>query len=81
MFGYFMTEPSAMAVAADIAAGKVTALEVTEACLARIAADEPRVRAFAHFDPEHARALDRLVAAGHVELAVDGHRVRLDSVA
>jgi Asp-tRNA(Asn)/Glu-tRNA(Gln) amidotransferase A subunit family amidase len=51
-----MIEPSAAAIAADIAAGKVTALEVTEACLARIAVDELRVQAFAHLDPEHARA-------------------------
>ena len=51
-----MTEPTAVQLAADLAAGKVTALEVTEACLARIAADEPRVQAWAHLDPEHARA-------------------------
>ena len=54
-----MTEPSAVEIAADIAAGKVTALAVTEACLARIAADEPRIQAFAHLDPEHARAQAR----------------------
>ena len=54
-----MTEPTAVEIAADIAAGKVTALAVTEACLARIAADEPRIQAFAHLDPEHARAQAR----------------------
>jgi Asp-tRNA(Asn)/Glu-tRNA(Gln) amidotransferase A subunit family amidase len=63
-----MTEPSAARLAADLAAGKVKALEVTEACLARIAADEPRVQAFAHIDPEHARtqakALDERKRAG-----------------
>ncbi len=32
---------------------------MTEACLARIAADEPRIQAFAHLDPEHARAQAR----------------------
>jgi Asp-tRNA(Asn)/Glu-tRNA(Gln) amidotransferase A subunit family amidase len=49
-------EPGAVRLAQDIAAGKVTALEVTEACLARIAADEPRVQAWAQLDPAHARA-------------------------
>ena len=49
------TEPTALAIAADLLAGKVTALEITEVCLARIAADEPRIGAFAHLDPEHAR--------------------------
>ena len=51
-----MTEPSATQLAADLAAGKVTALAVTDAYLARIEADEPRVQAFAHLDPGHARA-------------------------
>ena len=50
---------SAVQLAADLAAGKVKALEVTEACLARVAADEPRVQAFAHLDPDHARAQAR----------------------
>ena len=63
-----MTEPAAVEIAADIAAGKVTALAVTEACLARIAADEPRIGAFAHLDPDHARtqarALDERKRAG-----------------
>ena len=54
-----MTEPTAVQLAADLAAGKVNALEVTEACLARIAADEPRVQALAHLDPDHARAQAR----------------------
>ena len=53
-----MTESSAVQLAADLAAGKVKALEVTEACLARIAADEPRCR-LAHLDPDHARAQAR----------------------
>lgn len=48
-------EPSAAGLACDLAAGKMSALEVVEACLARIAADEPRVQAWAHLDPEHAR--------------------------
>ena len=52
-------EPTACELARDIAAGKVTTLEVTEACLARIATDEPRVGAFAHLAPEHARGQAR----------------------
>lgn len=52
-------EPDAAALAGDIRAGKVTALEVTEACLARIALDEPRLHAFAHLVPDHARAQAR----------------------
>jgi len=39
--------------------GKITALELTDACLARIAADEPRVQAWAFLDPELARAQAR----------------------
>ena len=42
-----------------LSAGKISALELTEACLARIAADEPRVQAWAFLDPEHARAQAR----------------------
>jgi Asp-tRNA(Asn)/Glu-tRNA(Gln) amidotransferase A subunit family amidase len=39
--------------------GKITALELTEACLARIATDEPRVQAWTFLDPELARAQAR----------------------
>ena len=39
--------------------GKIGALELTEACLARIAAEEPRVQAWAFLDPELARAQAR----------------------
>jgi Asp-tRNA(Asn)/Glu-tRNA(Gln) amidotransferase A subunit family amidase len=51
-----MTEPTAAAIARDLAAGRVTALEVTEACLHRLELEEPRIRAWAHLDPAHARA-------------------------
>ncbi|MCB1884439.1 MAG: amidase [Geminicoccaceae bacterium] len=48
--------------------GRLSALELTEACLARIAAREETVRAFAFLDPDHARrqaeALDALRRAG-----------------
>jgi aspartyl-tRNA(Asn)/glutamyl-tRNA(Gln) amidotransferase subunit A len=46
----------------------VTALSLTQACLARIDALEPKLQAFTHLDPErtlkHARAMDELRAAG-----------------
>ena len=54
--------------AAEIAGGKVSALQYAEACLARIDAVEETVRAFVHFDREHvlaqARALDERRAGG-----------------
>jgi Asp-tRNA(Asn)/Glu-tRNA(Gln) amidotransferase A subunit family amidase len=49
-------EPNAAALAVDLAAGKVTALEVTDACLRRLELEEPRIRAWAHLDAAHARA-------------------------
>jgi Asp-tRNA(Asn)/Glu-tRNA(Gln) amidotransferase A subunit family amidase len=39
--------------------GKLSALDLTEACLARIAAAEPRVQAWAFLDPDLARAQAR----------------------
>src|SRR5918996_2685074 len=47
--------PSALAAAELLSAGKISALELTEACLARIAQREPEVQAWAFLDPEHAR--------------------------
>ncbi len=49
-------EPSAADLARDLASGKVTALEVVDACLRRLELEEPRIRAWTHLDPEHARA-------------------------
>ena len=50
--------------AADDPRLKLSALELTQACLEQIEADEPDVQAFAFLDPEHAlgqaRALDEL---------------------
>ncbi len=53
------TEPagpqgSAIEIARRIREGEVTAREVVEACLARIDAEESRVRAWAHLSREHA---------------------------
>jgi Asp-tRNA(Asn)/Glu-tRNA(Gln) amidotransferase A subunit family amidase len=45
---------SATEAVAEMARGAVSAEEYTRACLDRIAADEDRVKAFAHLDPEHA---------------------------
>ena len=53
---------SALAAADLLRAGKISALELTEACLARIAQREPEVQAWAFLDPEHARGQAR---AGH----------------
>ena len=59
---------TAKEAAAEIARGALSAEEYTGACLERIAAVEPDVQAFAHFDREHAlaqaRALDRHKAEG-----------------
>ncbi len=54
-----MQDPSRLAAteaAALIRNGKLRPEALMEACLARIAAREPTVRAFAHFDPHAARA-------------------------
>lgn len=48
--------PTATQIVAGIAAGRLSATEVLEACLARIAAREPVVKAFARVDEIGARA-------------------------
>jgi Asp-tRNA(Asn)/Glu-tRNA(Gln) amidotransferase A subunit family amidase len=59
---------SASEAAAALARGDLTAVELAEACLARIREREPEVQAFAHLDPEHslaqARAADEARRAG-----------------
>jgi Asp-tRNA(Asn)/Glu-tRNA(Gln) amidotransferase A subunit family amidase len=79
-----MADPSAVSLAAELAAGKVTALEVTEACLARIAADEPRILAFVHLDPDHARgqaqAADERRRAGKTLGALHGVPVAVKDI-
>lgn len=44
------------ALAAKLADGTLTALDLAEACIARIEAREPEIRAWAWFDAEHVRA-------------------------
>jgi amidase len=61
-------ELTATEIVAAIAAGSATCEAVARACLERIAAREPQVRAWAHLEPERviaqARALDRGAARG-----------------
>ncbi len=61
-------EPTATQLLGDLAAGKVSAVEVTAACLARLEAEEPRIHAWVHHDPAHAlaqaEALDAARRAG-----------------
>jgi len=51
-----MSAPSATLLAERLAAGAVSAREVTEACLSRIAERDGEIRAFAHIDFVYARA-------------------------
>jgi Asp-tRNA(Asn)/Glu-tRNA(Gln) amidotransferase A subunit family amidase len=59
---------SATALAQGLRAGAFSAEAVAQGCLARIAEREPKVQAWAHFDPEQvlaqARAADRRLDAG-----------------
>lgn len=51
---------AATEAAAAIRSGRLTAADLMEACLARIAAREPAVRAWCFLDPDRARAAARL---------------------
>ena len=63
-----LNELGAVALAARLGLGEITAQAVAQACLDRAAQREPSVRAFARLEPErvleHARALDRAGARG-----------------
>ena len=58
--------------------GEATAVEVVEACLARIAERDPGLNAFSRVLAAEARAeaaeRDRSLAAGDVDLLLDRHR-------
>jgi Asp-tRNA(Asn)/Glu-tRNA(Gln) amidotransferase A subunit family amidase len=54
-----LTSLSATEAAAEIARGAISSEDYTRACLARIAALEPKVHAFAHLDAEQALAQAR----------------------
>jgi len=78
--GSRINELTATGIVAAIAAGRTTCEAVARACLERIAAREPQVRAWTHLDPDRvidqARALDRAPPqplADLVDLA-QGHR-------
>ena len=47
-----------------IQSGKLTPIDLTEACLARIADRESQVRAFATLNPEYARGATRWKSSG-----------------
>ncbi len=59
---------SAIETAESVRSGKRRAIDVLEGCLSSIEADNDRLNAFVHLDPEGARAaaraIDRVVAAG-----------------
>lgn len=60
---------SVLKAARAVRDGRLTALELTQACLARIAERESQVHAFAYLNPElalaQARAVDEALKAGH----------------
>ena len=56
---------SAVESAAALKSGALSAQDLTRACLARIEAREPQVRAFAYLDPEHALAQARAADERH----------------
>lgn len=75
---------SATALAQGLRAGVFTAEAVAQSCLARIAAREPDVQAWAFFDPEQllaqARAADRRRAAGLPLAALHGIPVGIKDI-
>ena len=66
-----LTKLTATEASALMAAGDLTSEALTKACIARIEAREPEVKAFAYFDAEmaleQARAVDRARAAGKLQ--------------
>ena len=63
MAGKTHNQLTACEAAEAIAAGRLSSVELTEACLAHIEAREPAVQAWAHFDPEFARSQARAADA------------------
>ena len=64
--------PTVVELARELANGDITVESIARACLDRIEADEPRVRAWAHLDPElvlaRARELDHVPASARAAL-------------
>src|SRR5437763_2302054 len=79
-----LNQLSCTEIAQGIAAGKFTAEDVVRDCLARIAAREPAVRAWATIDPnvalEQARALDRGPSRGALHGVPIGVKDIIDTV-
>src|SRR5437763_1609832 len=79
-----LTRMSAARLAAAVTAGEVSALEVTEAHLARIAEIDGRVHAFLHIAAdtarEAARSVDRRRAAGEALCPLAGVPLALKDV-
>jgi Asp-tRNA(Asn)/Glu-tRNA(Gln) amidotransferase A subunit family amidase len=66
------TELTATAAAAHIRAGELTSTRLVQACLDRIAARDPRLRAWAHLEPERALAEARARDAAEPSGALHG---------
>ena len=70
------TQLGATAAAAALAAGRITAVELTGAYLQRIERDNPRINAYLHVDSdgalEQARASDERRAKGRAHHPLDG---------
>ncbi|HEU0133149.1 MAG TPA: Asp-tRNA(Asn)/Glu-tRNA(Gln) amidotransferase subunit GatA [Mycobacteriales bacterium] len=75
-----LTRRSAASLAASIAAGEVSAVEVTQAHLDRIAAVDDKVHAFLHVDAEGALTQARRVDAGEVTGPLAGVPLALKDV-
>jgi Asp-tRNA(Asn)/Glu-tRNA(Gln) amidotransferase A subunit family amidase len=79
-----LTTLSATEAAAAMAKGTLSARDYVGACLARIAALDPKVRAFVHLDPDYAlaqaRALDERLARGHVAGPLHGVPVAIKDI-
>jgi aspartyl-tRNA(Asn)/glutamyl-tRNA(Gln) amidotransferase subunit A len=72
-----LTELSLLDVSAKIRAKEVSPVEVTDACLARAEATEPKLNAFSNLMPEKARAAAK---AAEAEIAAGGWRGPLHGI-
>jgi Asp-tRNA(Asn)/Glu-tRNA(Gln) amidotransferase A subunit family amidase len=75
-----LNEHSAAEIAGRLAAREITAEEVVGDCLARIAAREPAIHAFAHVDPELALQAARALDRGPVRGALHGVPIGIKDV-
>ena len=79
-----LADLSALQARDEIARGAVKAVELAEACLARIAEREPDVQAWAHLDPDYAmrqaEAADRFRGTGRPTGPLHGVPVGLKDI-